>query len=178
MAQATELKMPVNRHLTGQTGEFLVAAELVRSGFSVAVPSGNAVAFDLLAYRNKRLLAVQVKSTVGSSIQVDMGKFLDIKTDSDNGQQIIHGPRLDLDMNILVVAVFVGKQFGGDRFYCAWMRDFASFMAEKHGEYLTKNGGARPGPNKSSLHFAFSERHSKEDERFQSLVEILRAANI
>ena len=169
-----KLKQPVNRHLTGLTGEFVVAAELARTGFSVAIPSGNAVAFDLLAYRDKQQLTVQVKSTSGASIQLNLGRFLNIETDLENGQQVIHGSRLDVDGSLLVVAVFIGQTIGSDRFYCAWARDFVEFVAEKHGQYLSQHGGMRPGLNKASLHAAFKELQLRDDKRFKTLHEILK----
>ena len=50
--------------LTGDTGEFLVAAELARRGWTTSITLGNAARTDLLAQRTdgSSLLAVQVKT--------------------------------------------------------------------------------------------------------------------
>lgn len=49
----------------GNCGEYFVAAELERRGFSVAVPMKNTPFFDLLAMnqKSKRLISIQVKTT-------------------------------------------------------------------------------------------------------------------
>lgn len=49
----------------GSCGEFFVAAELERRGFTVALPMGNTPTFDILAIDRKtnRQIAIQVKTT-------------------------------------------------------------------------------------------------------------------
>ena len=47
---------------THLAGEYFVAAELYKRGFSVAITIGNAKAIDLFAERNKRTANVQVKA--------------------------------------------------------------------------------------------------------------------
>jgi hypothetical protein len=47
---------------THLAGEYFVAAELYKRGFSVAITMGNAKAIDLFAERNKRTANVQVKA--------------------------------------------------------------------------------------------------------------------
>lgn len=48
-----------NTHLAG---EYFVAAELYRRGFSVGMTIGNAKAIDILAYKNDKPIAIQVKA--------------------------------------------------------------------------------------------------------------------
>lgn len=48
-----------NTHLAG---EYFVAAELYRRGFSVGMTIGNAKAIDILAYKNGLAIAIQVKA--------------------------------------------------------------------------------------------------------------------
>jgi len=48
-----------NSHLSG---EYFVAAELYRREFSVGMTIGNAKAIDILAYKNRTPIAIQVKA--------------------------------------------------------------------------------------------------------------------
>jgi hypothetical protein len=51
-----------DRNSSHLAGEYFVAAELYRRGYSVAMTLGNAKAIDLFAERNKRTVNVQVKA--------------------------------------------------------------------------------------------------------------------
>ena len=53
----------------GNAGEYLVAAELERRGFSVAVPMSNVEMFDILALNRvtRKQIAIQVKTNSSSS---------------------------------------------------------------------------------------------------------------
>lgn len=60
---------------TGNCGEYFVAAELERRGFSVAVPMSNTPIFDLLAIERENLsnqVALQVKTTSKSKYEWTM----------------------------------------------------------------------------------------------------------
>lgn len=47
---------------TGLSGEYFVAAELLRRGFSVGITMGNAKAIDILAEKDNQQFIIQVKS--------------------------------------------------------------------------------------------------------------------
>lgn len=47
---------------TGLSGEYFVAAELLRRGFSVGITMGNAKAIDILAEKNGKQYIIQVKA--------------------------------------------------------------------------------------------------------------------
>ena len=47
---------------TGLSGEYFVAAELLRRGFSVGITMGNAKAIDILAEKNNKNFIIQVKA--------------------------------------------------------------------------------------------------------------------
>jgi len=47
---------------TGLSGEYFVAAELLRRGFSVGITMGNAKAIDILAETKRKQFCIQVKS--------------------------------------------------------------------------------------------------------------------
>ena len=52
----------IPRNNTGLSGEYFVAAELYRRGWSVGMTIGNAKSVDLFAEKEKRRIAIQVKS--------------------------------------------------------------------------------------------------------------------
>lgn len=52
----------IPRNNTGLSGEYFVAAELYRRGWSVGMTLGNAKAVDLFAEKNGKTISVQVKS--------------------------------------------------------------------------------------------------------------------
>jgi len=52
----------ISRNNTGLSGEYFVAAELYRRGWSVGVTIGNAKAVDLFAEKDDKRIAIQVKA--------------------------------------------------------------------------------------------------------------------
>jgi len=52
----------ISRNNTGLSGEYFVAAELYRRGWSIGMTIGNAKAVDLFAENNDKIIAIQVKS--------------------------------------------------------------------------------------------------------------------
>ena len=57
-----KMASPSDRNSTHLAGEYFVAAELYRRGYSVALTLGNAKAIDLFAERDVRTVNVQVKA--------------------------------------------------------------------------------------------------------------------
>ena len=66
----------VNHISIGNSGEYFVAAELERRGFSVAVPMSNVELFDLLIFHRetKKQFAIQVKTTHSNKKEWIMSK--------------------------------------------------------------------------------------------------------
>ncbi len=56
------MKSAVDRNSSHLAGEYFVAAELFRRGYSVALTLGNAKAIDMFAERDKKVVNVQVKA--------------------------------------------------------------------------------------------------------------------
>jgi hypothetical protein len=56
------MAQPVDRNCTHLAGEYFVAAELYRRGYSVAITLGNAKAIDLFAEKGTRSANIQVKA--------------------------------------------------------------------------------------------------------------------
>jgi hypothetical protein len=52
----------IQRSSTGLSGEYFVAAELLRRGFSVGITMGNAKAIDILAEKDGKQFIIQVKA--------------------------------------------------------------------------------------------------------------------
>lgn len=52
----------IPRNNTGLSGEYFVAAELYRRGWSVGMTIGNAKAVDLFAQKDEKIISIQVKS--------------------------------------------------------------------------------------------------------------------
>lgn len=52
----------IPRNNTGLAGEYFVAAELYRRGWSIGMTIGNAKAVDLFAEKDDKIIAIQVKS--------------------------------------------------------------------------------------------------------------------
>ena len=74
---------------TGNCGEYFVAAELERRGFSVAVPMSNTPIFDLLAIERENLsnqIALQVKTTSKSKNDWAMSP----KNEIDLGENVFY----------------------------------------------------------------------------------------
>jgi len=67
--------------LVGQTGEYLIAAELCRRGLLATTFTGNVPDYDIIASTEKgKHISVQVKTTSGPSWQfAKIDKFVDIK---------------------------------------------------------------------------------------------------
>lgn len=165
---------PTSRHGTGQTGEYLVAAELARHGFSVALPTGNAEAVDILAYGFGETLAVQVKTAGRGNHQFNLGKFVHVDFQED-GTQTVVGRRGNLDANILIVFVFLGAAIGEDEFAWGTLGEFADFLGDAHQKYLDKNGGRRPGKNPRSLHASLTKAALQERFTNSNVMDFLKS---
>ncbi len=66
MGGAFEFKLncmaEIQSNSTGLSGEYFVAAELLRRGYSVGITMGNAKAIDILAEKNGKQFVIQVKA--------------------------------------------------------------------------------------------------------------------
>lgn len=61
MAQQSTIPLP-SKNGTGLSGEYFVAAELYRRGFSVGMTIGNAKSIDILAEKDGKVVQIQVKA--------------------------------------------------------------------------------------------------------------------
>lgn len=61
---------------TGLSGEYFVAAELLRRGYSVGITMGNAKAIDFLAEKDGKQFIIQVKAIFKNPIRIKIPKKL------------------------------------------------------------------------------------------------------
>ncbi len=144
-----------NNKLVGQTGEYLVAAELSRRGLIATTFTGNVPHYDIIASdESGRHVSVQVKASRGTSWQFgNITLYCDVTFD---GKKQIVGEKKPCPVRRLIMAFVRIDDAGNDRFYIlAWdcLRDI---LVGLHETYLAKHNGTRP-KKWDSLHCAISE---------------------
>lgn len=155
--------------LVGQTGEYLVAAELSRRGLIATTFTGNVPYYDIIASNERgKHVSVQVKASRGSSWQFgDIRQFCSI---SFKGKCQIVGAlnRCPIDRLVVVFVVIVDK--GEDRFYILTWRKLRSIIVKAHKEYLARHSGMR-ARTWDSFHSAISEKLLKSHKDKWSVIE-------
>jgi hypothetical protein len=138
----------------GQTGEYLVAAELSRRGLMTTTFTGNVPDYDIVATDSEfRSILVQVKAITGLSWQFDIRRFVDIRLD---GKRQIIGQLVKPKRDIVCVLVAL-RDYGSDRFYIMRWTDLRRLLVNGHRIYLNKHGGTRP-VRFDSYHTALNEK--------------------
>lgn len=99
----------------------LVVAELRRRGVVATNFAGNVPSIDILAYRDGRSTAQQLKSVRSGLVSFDAKRFLTIEFEGN--KQIIakQGPALDGALSYVFVSI--GQATGVDRFFILEQRD-------------------------------------------------------
>ncbi len=128
--------------LAGQIGESLVVAELGRRGIIATSFAGNVPDIDVLAYRNGRTLAMQVKAWRTGSVHMDATRYLEIEI--EGGIQTVVGLREDIDPDLIFAFVKVGAASGEDRFFLLTQLMLQKVIMQSYTAYLTRHGGQRP----------------------------------
>ena len=141
--------------LVGQTGEYLVAAELSRRGLIATTFTGNVPHYDIIASdESGRTVSIQVKASRGSSWQFgNITQYCDIEFDGE--RQVVGGLKTCPVRRLVMVFVSLEAN-GNDRFYIIPWKDFCCLLAKHHKEFLARNDGRRP-KRWESLHCAISE---------------------
>jgi hypothetical protein len=136
--------------LTGQIGEYLVAAELARQGLIATTFTGNVPHYDIVASDAEgRHVSVQVKTSNSSSWQFGIDKFCKITFRGD--RQVVGSPIPPPVRRLVVVFVRLGADRSADRFFvCTWVR-LRGILVRGHSNWLKRHGGRRP-QNPKSLH--------------------------
>lgn len=149
--------MPTGRSnkLVGQTGEYLVAAELSRRGLIATTFTGNVPHYDIIASdETGRHVSVQVKTSRGTSWQFgNITLYCDITFD---GTRQVLGKKKPCPVRGLVVVFVRISEDGNDRFYILTWEDLQDILITHHKTYLAKHSGTRP-KKWDSLHCAIAE---------------------
>jgi hypothetical protein len=142
--------------LTGQTGEYLVAAELSRMGLIATTFTGNVPHYDIIASDEKgRHVSLQVKAATRGSWQFgNVGRYCEVSFDGK--RQIVGALKPAPVRNLVTVFVKIGHS-APDNFYVLTWGELASLLAEKHTLFLKRHDGVRPR-KWDSLHVAVKER--------------------
>lgn len=142
--------------LVGQTGEYLVAAELSRRGMIATTFTGNVPHYDIIASnKDGKHVSVQVKASRGSSWQFgDITHFCNISFQGKH--QIVGRPKRCPVQRLVVVFVTIDAN-GADRYYILTWRTLRDLIVKGHKAYLARHGGMR-AEKWDSLHCAISEK--------------------
>ncbi|RJR31510.1 MAG: hypothetical protein C4576_31820 [Desulfobacteraceae bacterium] len=145
-----------NNKLVGQTGEYLVAAELSRRGLIATTFTGNVPYYDIIASDEEgRHVSVQVKASRFPSWQFgELTKFCGI---TFNGEHQIVGKLVRCPVHRLVVVFVLIDAHGADRFYILTWRKLRDLIVREHRAYLARHGGKR-AQRWDSLHCAIAEK--------------------
>ena len=144
-----------SNQITKQIGEYLVASELGRLGLVAATFAGSVPDYDIIATDSAfRSVPVQVKTTNGTSWQLDIRRFVDVQL---NGQKQIIGRPLALADNIVCVMLALSREYGKDRFYVLSLKVLQKLLITRHRKYLERHGGVRP-KKFDSYHTAIGEK--------------------
>jgi Holliday junction resolvase-like predicted endonuclease len=142
--------------LVGQTGEYLVAAELSRRGLIATTFTGNVPHYDIVASDEKgRHVSVQVKTIRGHSWQIgDITQFCNIVFKGK--RQIVKRAKLCPVKRLICVMVKLGDD-GQDNFYILPWVKLRDKLVKGHKAYLSKHKGIRP-KRWDSFHTVISEK--------------------
>jgi hypothetical protein len=147
--------------LLKQAGEYLVAAELCRRGFTATTFTGAMPWFDILAaHENGVGFPVQVKAIAGSAWQLRITRYCDVEVDA--GKQELLGKVMLPHPDMLCVFVQIAE-YGRDRFYVLKHCEFQDVVFDHYDRYLKRHGGRRPQAPES-LHCAIRPPELKRFE--------------
>jgi Holliday junction resolvase-like predicted endonuclease len=142
--------------LVGQTGEYLVAAELSRRGFITTTFTGNVPHYDIIASDQKgRHVSVQVKTVRGTSWQ-----FSNISHHCEitfRGKRQLIGRAKPCPVRGLMCVLVKLDNTGFDSFYIIPWRSLREKLIKGHKGYLAKHNGIRP-VKWNSLHTVIAEK--------------------
>jgi hypothetical protein len=141
--------------LVGQTGEYLVAAELSRRGLIATTFTGNVPHYDIIASdETGRHVSVQVKAARRGSWQFsNITQFCDIAF--ENKHQIVGKPKASPVQRLVMIFVVIQEQ-GNDRFHILTWQKLRDLLMKHYRAYLKRHDGIRP-QRWDSLHAALSE---------------------
>ncbi len=127
--------------LVGQTGEYLVAAELSRRGLIATTFTGNVPHYDIIASDEKgRHVSVQVKASRGETWQFsDITQYCHIRFD---GKRQVVGNARACPVNRLIVVFVRIAEDGSDHFYVLRWQRLRDLLIRVHKAWLARHGGS------------------------------------
>lgn len=128
--------------LAGQIGESIVVAELGRRGIIATAFAGNVPDIDLLAYKDEKTLALQVKAWRTGTVSVNASRYLRITIEDEI--QTVDGLEEQLDPKMILVFVFIGEQLGLDRFFILEQSVLQNIIRKHYEANLLRHNGRRP----------------------------------
>lgn len=141
--------------LVGQTGEYLIAAELSRRGLVATTFTGNVPHYDIIASdESGRHVSIQVKASRGSSWQ--FGNITDYCEVTFNGKRQVVSHAKPCPVRRLVVAFVKVAEDGNDSFYILPWDRLRDLLVDHHKLFLARHDGVRP-KKWNSLHCAIDE---------------------
>ena len=146
-----------NNKLVGQTGEYLVAAELSRRGLIATTFTGNVPHYDIIVSDEiGRHASVQVKAgRLGSWQFGNISLFCEIVF--ENKRQIITTVKAAPVQRLIFVFAKIGDEPSQDRFYVLTWSELQELVISKYADLLLRNNGTRPR-KWDSLHVAVKEK--------------------
>ena len=145
-----------NKKLVGQTGEYLIAAELSRRGLIATRFTGNLPHYDIIASdEGGHLVFVQVKASRGPSWQFgNITRYCEIAFD---GKRQVVGKAKACPVLRLVVTLVKIEDDGKDHFYILPWERLRDLLVEHYRAFLAKHDGIRP-KKWNSLHCSIDEK--------------------
>jgi len=140
--------------LVGQTGEYLVAAELSRQGVIVTTFTGNVPHFDIIAADEEgKHVFIQVKAGRASSWQLDIRQFCEISFEGK--RQTIGAMKPCPVIGRLMVFVKIDPDRKDCHYICKW-EQLRDLLVKGHMAFLGRHDGTRP-KRWDSMHSAIAE---------------------
>ncbi len=140
----------LSNKLVGQTGEYLVCAELGRRGLIATTFTGNVPEYDLLVCDDVlRTLPVQVKTTRGDSWPSRADNWMHIEIDDAEKMQVNMGRRQIEYSDLIYVCVQLGQDRSGDRFFICQKSDIQNACILSYKRWMEPKGWRRPRNYKS-----------------------------
>ena len=123
-----------NSKLSGQIGESLVVSELGRRGIIATTLAGNVPEIDILAFRGKKSIPIQVKALKNGSLRTKANNYLHI--DFDGQIQTNLGKQADINRDLIFIIVKIGDRLGNDVFYICDQGVIQDLVLHEHSSFL------------------------------------------
>ena len=140
-------------------------AELGRKNIVATAFAGNVPDIDLLAYKDGKTCALQVKAWRKGSVSFDAARY--IRIDFHGEIQTVTGLKDGLNPNLIFVFCMIGSRLGEDRFFLLIQRDLQLLIEEGYKSFLDKHGGRRPKNAQSTHNSVTLEQLARFEDKWQ-----------